>query len=177
MKKRKTKRLLLILTSVLVVAGLAAGGYTYYKISQKHVDQLAVSESTKKQAEQQEVEQAKSDSNKNSQQSGSPQASSNQPTGSAGVTITSVGVSEGNVYASALVNGATSGTCNVKFEKSGATTVQKSADIGLQVSYYICKGFVVPASQFSQKGEWNVTISIDTPNGKATSETKKVNVQ
>ena len=175
--KRKTKKVILTVLLVLVVAGLAFGGW-YYFIKPTNTSSIEVSEETKKQAEQSDVEQAKSEANKNAnQQTGSNnQQQSTTQSGSVGVNISSAGQSGAIVYVNGLVSGTTSGTCKLTMTKN-SNKVEKSASIGFQVSYYICQGFNISSSEFTEKGEWEAVIEATGPNGSGKSEPRKVNVQ
>lgn len=174
--KSKTKTALLIILAIILAAGIAFAGW-YYFFKPKTSSSLDVGEATKQQAEQSDVERAKSDENKNANQSGGAnQPQSSSQASSVSVNITSAGQSGNNVYVNGIVGGTTSGTCKLVMTK-GAKKVEKSASIGLQVSYYICQGFNISSSEFTEKGEWEAAIEVSSPNGGAQSEVRKVNVQ
>lgn len=174
-KKSPAKKIIIITLAVLLVGGTIFGAWYY--LHPKNQSSLEVSESTKKEAEQNDVEIAKSEKNKNSNQGevNNQQQSTTQPS-SVIVDITSYGQSGNMVYVNALVSGTTSGTCKLTMTKN-AKKVEKSAPIGLQVSYYICQGFNISSSEFSEKGEWEAIIEATGPNGSGKSETRRVMIQ
>jgi len=172
-KKSKTK-LALFFVAVLFLAGGALASYWYVTKPKKIATTTQVSEETKKEAEKKDSETAKSVENKNSNQETQQRSSSSSTPVS--VTISSFGKSGDNVYVNALVAGSTSGTCKLTLT-NGNTKLEKSAGVGLQVSYYICQGFTVSASELVPKGDWNALIELSSPNGNAKSEVKKVTVQ
>lgn len=172
-KKNKTK-LFTFVVAVLFLAGGALVSYWYVTKPKKIANTTQVSEQTKKETEKRDSETAKSAENKNSNQEAQQQSSSSATPVS--VTISSFGKSGDNVYINALVAGSTSGTCRLTLT-NGNTKLEKSASVSLQVSYYICQGFTVPASELVPKGDWNALIELSSPNGNAKSEVKKVTVQ
>lgn len=174
-KKSPAKKIIIILLLVLLVGGIAFG--TWYFLRPKNQSELEASEATKQQSEQNDVEQAKSEANKNSNQGGSGnQQQSTTQSGSVSVNISSAGQSGATVYVNGLVSGTTSGTCKLTMTKS-SNKVEKSASIGFQVSYYICQGFNISSSEFTEKGEWEAIIEATGPNGSGKSEARKVTIQ
>lgn len=171
--KSKTKFFAFVVV-VLFLAGGVLASYWYVTKPKKITSTDQVSEETKKLTEKKDSESAKSTENKNASQ-GSQQQSTSSSTAVA-VTISSIGQSGDSVYVNALVAGSTSGTCKLTLS-SGSTKVEKSAGVGLQVSYYICQGFSVPTSELVPKGEWSALIELSSPNGNTRSEVKKVTVQ
>lgn len=135
-------------------------------------------EATKEKSDAQAVAIDKTADNntKNSDQSAGEQQQASSAASSAKVTITYAGQNGTNLSVSAQVSGTTSGTCNLTVTK-GSAVITKTAPVGYQVSYYICQGFDVPTSEFSQKGEWNVVVELVTASGSVKSETTKVNIQ
>ena len=173
MPKNKTK-LLVFVAMVLFIVGGALASYWYVTNPKSKPGDLQASETTKKQTEIKDAEQAKSADNKNSNQQEQAQATTSQ--GKAGVSISSLGVSGQNLFVNALVSGTTSGSCKLVLS-NGSNKIEKTAGVGLQVSYYICQGFSVPTSEVVPKGEWNALIELSSPDGSTKSETKKVTVQ
>jgi hypothetical protein len=172
--RRKTKKIALFILIALFMAGLVLG---WYLLRPKSTSSLNASDSTKKKAEQLEVDNAKSPDNKNSnQQEQSTQQQSADKASSASVNITNA-VQQGDlVVVNGLISGATSGSCNLTLT-NGSNKIQKTVNIGFQVSYYICQGFSISSAEFNPKGEWTATINITTPNGSAQSEPRKVIIQ
>lgn len=174
-KKNNTKKVVLITLLVVLIAGVAFGAWYYLR--PKDQSKLEVSDATKKEAEQNDVEQAKSEANKNSNQGDSSnQQQSTSQSSSIGVNISSAGQSGATVYVNGLVSGTTSGTCKLTMTKN-SNKVEKSASIGFQVSYYICQGFNISSSEFTEKGEWEAVIEATGPNGSGKSQVRKVTIQ
>ena len=163
----------------LIVLAIGAISFASYQLLLKpKPTPISTNEPTKQQSDAQAVvvDKAVDDSSKKSDQAASQQQQSTSAAGSAKVTITYAGQNGTNLAVSALVSGATRGTCNLTVTK-GSAVVAKTAPVGYQVSYYICQGFNVPASEFAQKGEWNVVVELVTTSGSVMSETTKVNIQ
>ena len=177
-KKSKAKTVIIILLAIFLVVGLAFAGY-WFLIKPKNTSSLAVSEEVKKQAEVDDVEKARSDENKNSVQGKTPdnaaQTQANS-SGNIGGNISSSGQAGQNVYINAIVTGTTTGTCKLTMTRN-SKKVEKSAPIGLQVSYYICKGFNISSSEFTEKGEWEAIIEAAGSNSSGKSETRKITIQ
>lgn len=172
-KKSKSKKVVILLVMLLLL--IAAGAGLWYVKRPKKTASLEASEAVKKSGEQAEVDAAKTSSNKNSNQ-GQQTTQSTTQTSKTSVNITNALQQGDAVVVNALVSGATSGTCNLTVT-NGNSKVQKSAPIGFQVSYYICQGFNINSSEFSQKGEWTAVVNISSPNGTAQSEPRKVTIQ
>jgi len=172
-KKNKTK-FLLFLVLTLIIAGGSIASYWYFIKPSKNISNPTNAQI--KQAEKNDSELAKSSVNKNSNQDSQPQPQSTPAPSSVVVNISSSGISGDSIFINALVSGATSGTCKLTMQ-NGASVVTKSAGIGLQVSYYICQGFSIASSEFVPKGDWTAFIEVNTPNGTAKSDSRKVTVQ
>lgn len=171
-KRKKLKIVLITLLALTLLGGLAFAGYRYLR--PKNNSSLEASEKTKEQTEKNDAERAKSSENKNYNQ-GDNQGQNTQA-GNLSVTITSIGQSGQTVYINAIIDGATSGSCKLSLTKNDKK-IEKTATIGLQVSYYICQGFNINSSEFPEKGEWDASIEATSTKGSGRSETKKVNVQ
>ena len=174
MKSNKTKIVLLFIALfVLIGGGLVL--YTVFAKNKNAQQKNAVSEEVKKETEKKDAELAKSNQNKNSQTSENEKQQSTDQASPVAISISSLGQAGQTVFVNSLVSGATSGTCSLTLQ-NGSTKITKTANVGLQVSYYICQGFSISASEFVPKGEWSAFIDITTSNGNARSEIKKVDV-
>ena len=174
--KSKIKKGIAISLIVLVIGAI---GFASYQLFLKPKPTTKpTNEPTKQQSDAQAVvvDKAVDDSGKKSDQAASQQQQSTSAASSAKVTITYAGQNGTNLAISAQVSGATSGTCNLTATK-GRAIITKTAPVGYLVSYYICQGFDVPASEFAQKGEWDVVVELVTASGSVKSETIKVNIQ
>ena len=163
----------------LIVLAIGAIGFASYQVFLKPKPApKPANEATKEKSDAQAVAIDKTADNntKNSDQSAGEQQQASSAASSAKVTITYAGQNGTNLSVSAQVSGATSGTCNLTATK-GSATITKTAPVGYLVSYYICQGFDVPASEFAQKGEWDVVVELVTASGSVKSETIKVNIQ
>lgn len=169
----KIKKILIPLL-IVVLAGGSIASYWYVTKPKSKKGISIVSEATKSETEKKDVETAKSFENNNSKQAGQEQSTAQA--GTANVSISSAGVSGQSLYVNGLVSGTTSGTCKLILS-NGATKIEKSAGVGLQISYYICQGFSVPLGDIVPKGEWSALIELSSPNGNTRSEVKKVTVQ
>jgi len=174
--KSKIKKGIAVGLAILAIGAIGFASYQMF-LKPKPAPKSA-NEATKEKSDAQAVAIDKTADNntKNSDQAAGEQQQASSAASSAKVTITYAGQNGANLSVSALVSGATSGTCNLTATK-GSTVVTKSAPVGYQVSYYICQGFDVPTSEFAQKGEWNVIVELVTASGSVKSETKKVNIQ
>lgn len=79
-----------------------------------------------------------------------------------------------NVRVSAIFTQPAYGSCTVIFEKQGEKAISRSAQVVVGSSYYSCNGFLIPISDFSSKGEWQVKITHENNGKTATSDTKSV---
>jgi hypothetical protein len=75
----------------------------------------------------------------------------------------------GNLQVGTLVNGGTSGTCTVNVTQAGQPTVALSNQIALDNNSYACPVFNLPLSDFSNQGEWEVSVTLNTGSGNVTS--------
>jgi len=176
MSKSKKTKIFVFFIVALFISGAALASYWYatrHKVVSS-LDTKKTEETTKTDAEKKDAETAKSSENNNSKQA--TQEQSTTRSGTANVSISSAGVSGQSLYVNALVSGATSGTCKLVLN-NGSVKIEKTASVGLQVSYYICQGFNVSLAEIVPKGEWNVLIELSSPNGNAQSEIKKVTIQ
>lgn len=174
---KNKKKFLLILAAVLLIAlAAAAGWYLFFR------NRAGLSEASKRAQTNQAGENTETQSTDNKPVNGNLQS---DPTSSkpaavpqipGSVTITSLSANSEGLYIGTLVNGVTSGTCTATLQKSGQT-VTDSAPLGLQVSYYLCKGFnPIPRNKFPSAGEWTVQITVKNNQGEVKSDTKKVTI-
>ena len=170
--KNKTKKKIILVALIMALVTLGATFWYVNRTSDK--SKIEVSEATKRQAEQKDVEQAKSLNNKNSNQSGS--GSSTSSTAKPSLDITTAEQVDDRLIVSALVSNTSSGTCNLTL-KNGSSVISKSAPVGQQVSYYVCQGFIINSSEISPKGDWDLTIKLDSPNGSFETPSRKVTIK
>lgn len=103
--------------------------------------------------------------------------SSENNTKGVNVTISHLSQDEVTVYVRAFVEGATGGTCTLKLEKGGYSSVQKTAPIAAIGETFTCQGFNIAKSDIPAKGTWSVKVSFAGNNKTGTSETKNINIQ
>jgi hypothetical protein len=170
--KSKTKKKVIL--PVLIIALLSLGAAFWYVNRPGDKSKIEVSEATKKQTEQNDAQQAKSLDNKNSNQSSSVASTSSSAKPS--LDITTAEQVDDRLIVSALVSNTNSGTCNLTL-KNGSSVISKSAPVGQQVSYYVCQGFIINSSEINPKGDWDLTIKLDSPNGSFETSSRKVSIK
>lgn len=92
-------------------------------------------------------------------------------------SVTRAEQSGSNIRVSAIFTKSSSGDCLLTLEKSGETTVTKTAAIIVGPSYYTCNGFLVPRSELGAAGEWTATVTHRLDGKSTVSDTKMVTVQ
>lgn len=177
--KKTSRRRLLVLASVLFVILCTAGALFVWQKNksdnnqntngQSNSDirpQNTVDYSPAEESDNKDVEDAKSNPSK------VPTTIDNQtsnPSGQVEFSVTVTGANPDNtnklVRVSSLVNGVTSGTCVVTFNKAGQSKVTATNQVELQNNSYVCPNFSIPFSQFPAGGEWDVSLAV-TNNGK-----------
>jgi hypothetical protein len=170
--KSKTKKKVIL--AVLIIALLSLGAAFWYVNRPADKSKIEVSEATKKQTEQNDAQQAKSLDNKNSNQSSSGTSTSSNAKPS--LDITTAEQVDDRLIVSALVSNTSSGTCNLTL-KNGSSVISKSAPVGQQVSYYVCQGFIINSSEINPKGDWELSIKLDSPNGSFETPSRKVSIK
>jgi hypothetical protein len=170
--KSKTKKKVIL--PVLIILLLSLGAALWYVNRSRDKSKIEVSEATKKQTEQNDAQQAKSLDNKNSNQSSSVASTSSSAKPS--LDITTAEQVDDRLIVSALVSNTNSGTCNLTL-KNGSSVISKSAPVGQQVSYYVCQGFIINSSEINPKGDWDLTIKLDSPNGSFETSSRKVSIK
>lgn len=93
------------------------------------------------------------------------------------VTITTLDQTASEVRVRAITHDLTSGTCTVTFQKSGQTDISKTAKLSYVTSYASCQGWDIDKSEFTSKGEWSVSVKVESGDQSGVSETKTVNVE
>lgn len=170
--KNKTKKKIIL--AVLIIALLSLGAAFWYVNRPVDKSKIEVSDATKKQTEQNDAQQAKSLDNKNSNQSSSGTSTSSSAKPS--LDITTAEQVDDRLIVSALVSNTNSGTCNLTL-KNGSSVISKSAPVGQQVSYYVCQGFIINSSEINPKGDWDLTIKLDSPNGSFETPSRKIGIK
>lgn len=166
------KRTQTILISITLIVLIAGGIFLVMKKNQVTKDNETPTSSTKEDI-------SKNESAARDQQS---KLTNNQSTSNdnSNISVVITGFTQnpdGIAVLGTIVNGATNGTCTATFTKDGGSTIVRTAPIGLQVSYYICKGFNdIPSSSFNPKGQWMVVVSVNSSQGTSDSESKFINI-
>jgi len=168
----KTKKKIIL--AVLIIALLSLGAAFWYVNRPGDKYKIEVSEATKKQTEQNDAQQAKSLDNKNSNQSSSGTSTSSSAKPS--LDITTAEQVDDRLIVSALVSNTSSGTCNLTL-KNGSSVISKSAPVGQQVSYYVCQGFIINSSEINPKGDWELSIRLDSPNGSFETPSRRLSIK
>jgi len=92
------------------------------------------------------------------------------------VTISRAGQVAAQISVRTVIEGANSGTCDMMFTKSGATTVTKSFDITQEATSHSCNGDI-NTSDFGVSGEWNLSVTAKASGVSSHPATQKVMVQ
>lgn len=79
------------------------------------------------------------------------------------------------IYIRALVEGATSGTCNLTMT-NGSAKIEKSVPFGVQATYVICHGYNLSLSEFPSGGEWNISLTAVAKDGATTTTNNKLKI-
>lgn len=109
--------------------------------------------------------------------SSSPTNSSTSPSNvNFNVQIVNSNVANNNVHIGTLVNGTTTGNCNLTGYQSGQGTVQLgTSTVRQDVNNYDCGVFNIPTSKFPSNGQWAITLTV-TYNGVSKSDSTNVNI-
>lgn len=75
-----------------------------------------------------------------------------------------------------IVDGTTSGTCEVNLKKSGQGTVSKSFPIGVEATYAVCQQADIPAGEFGAEGDWTLEIVAKSGNLVSAVASQKVTI-
>ena len=172
-KNSNPRLLLIIITSVILALGLAAGVYAYYARTQ--TDQPKSTETTNNdgvnydkptEAQQQAGNDAKEDAIKESE----------TPSTVSSISITSVNQANGIIQIRTALTGLDDeGICTLTLSMSGTTDVMKTAGTQTLGSYSVCQGFDIPTSEL-QSGIWQIKITY-TGLGQTSIATSKVEVK
>ena len=155
-KNKSTKKIALIIVGVVFLCLAAVGGWYYYNQQDKNNNPNQDNPITE--ADTNPSSSSSQDAGNTDRSSGSNTQSQSVP---GSVTITTLVQDQDGVVVGTIVNGVQKGTCTAVFEKAGSTTIQETAPLGLQVSYYTCKGFnPVSINKFTQKGQYSVYVKV-----------------
>lgn len=179
----KNKKLIIGFVSVVVVAtGVAAAWYFTQKNSSNDVSDTSQGDVPTSSAKS---DIATGQQNNTSTTSPSSNESSDDPKTSTPssdnqeqvqVRVTQANQDGDTVYIRALVDGATSGTCSLTLTHE-SLSISKSAPFGAQANYVICQGFNIPASEFTQKGDWKVSITATAASGSLATTTSSITIR
>lgn len=107
--------------------------------------------------------------------SANPQTTPTTPKKTINPTITSLDQTSDTVTVRAILN-ASSGTCTLRFSKTGQANVEASAPVGAGPTYYICQGFDIAKTRFPVGGEWQATVYYSSVEAEGKSETKSLTI-
>jgi cytoskeletal protein RodZ len=169
--KSKTKKSILVLSVIIIV--IISGIFLWYFLLKEDKSQLNVSDATKKQAEQKAVEQAKSVDNKNSNQGQTASPPANEKPS---LDITTAEQVDDRLIVSILVNNANNGTCTITL-KNGTSIITRTAPVGQQVSYNVCQGFIINSNEINPKGDWDLTVKLDSAKGIFETSSRRINIK
>jgi hypothetical protein len=83
--------------------------------------------------------------------------------------------SSGNLVVQTEIKGAGSGTCRLIIQK-GTNSITKTAAVLFQPSFSTCEGFIIPASEFSESGTWNLQLSLEIQSVQKAVTTKSITI-
>lgn len=175
-----TKKLFLMSTAAVLLAG-TLGAYVYMKNksnseqatntspSVNQVDYGPSKDSDKIQPSSKDK--IASDISKNSDATTSNPGATPEPK----ITITQAAQRDSTLYIRTLIEGGSSGECNLTITQN-SSTITKTAPVGVQASYALCQGFNIPVSEFNASGEWKITVTTKLTTGKEATTTSKVTI-
>lgn len=178
--KTSKKKLFLITAAVVLLLGGGTAAYMVYKNAQdtnkprgmNDVDYSPATPSEKQEGEQHKTtDTTPTTTPTTDQKPGTPpenQAPSTQ-TQTITAVITRANQSGSTVSVRASIEGATSGTCEITFTKSGQASVTKTFPVSFEATTSQCQGADIPSSSFPAAGTWNVALKVT--NGSQTSNT------
>lgn len=190
-KTKKSRKKLLIIAALVFTVLIGSGlfGYLRYKHNKDNVirpentvDYSKSSKSDNTSSENRKSNNSTATSSSDSNGAASNSKDSNSTATSSGtsdssstpanfsVTVTGVNQNGSNEIVSTLVNGVTSGTCTVKFTKSGQPDVTATNQLTQNTNTYACPNFTISYDQFPVGGEWSASVSV-TNNGKTVTGT------
>lgn len=174
-QKSRKKTVIIVVVTLLVLAGLAFAGYKYLdhrrtaKENAKHAAQEA--------AQNQQIKEQTADRDKDTNSSSTtddPATDQSKNAGDVPVLSTDLGVvinrvthnNAGDpVSVRATVSGTTVGTCTVTFSKSGQADIVKTFDVEYSATAVSCGTADVDEDVFPASGVWNVKVTV-TSDGK-----------
>lgn len=174
-KQKSTKRTYTLIGIVLLVVALLIAGILLYRNNNQQDAKITSTkpESSNFSTTPLDATQTNEPNNdrKNSDTVSSTLENTSTPSSTSAVRVTITRVSTNPSKVATLVNGATSGTCSLLATKSGQQNVTASSTVALNTNtyQYDCGQFGITANQFDGGG-WTITVSVDSPSGKATSE-------
>jgi hypothetical protein len=92
------------------------------------------------------------------------------PSSSFSVTITHVDTVDDPIIVGSLINGVTSGSCQLTASRSGYTDVTTTSTVVQQNNSYSCQSLSLAKSQFPASGTWNLVLSVDSGGQTASSD-------
>ena len=189
MPKKKTRKFNLFkrvgrptaLIIVILVSGLIGLAFYWHnhRSNSKSVMQTAVQTGRKiNYSPTTKADNAANNSRKSSSSTPSTTLENYQPppnTGSFQISITRAGLdaSGQNLQVASLIYGVSSGTCTLNVHKDGQPTVTRSEAVAFQVNSYVCPVITIPVSQFPVRGDWNVSMTVESAGTTVTSDWAK----
>lgn len=170
MKKIKTRVKItkkLVLAALALTLVLGAGSYAFYRNRSNNQRAVSAPEEDEKRGvndvnygppteeELDETKRQKDEIIKKYEESQNP-----QPSTSITVTISRANQAGAGqpLNIRTIVDGATSGTCEVTLKKSGQSTISRTFPIGVEATYAVCQQADIAAGEFGAAGEWTLEI-------------------
>lgn len=178
--RRFSKRAVAILATIVVLAAAAAVYFLWVRPSATDKDGIRVVErdgKTTVEIDDKPVGEvdygAPSDEDANPVTDNLPTAPDPNATGTIPMSITYAGGTplQVRVVANEILS---SGTCDLRLERSGQPTISQTAETFVATSYTTCKGFSVDTTGVA-KGNWNLTVTIKSGDRQGTA-TKEISI-
>lgn len=75
-----------------------------------------------------------------------------------------------------VIDGTSSGTCNISLTKTGQPTITKTFPVVFDVSSATCENADIPLSDFGEEGEWQLSITVSKDGKQSQPVTRKVTI-
>ena len=173
----KNKKLVITILSALVLLAAAGVFFALKKGQINSSSEPVTKESNNVTNTDQPLTTDSAISSENKTLSPSPETSNPTQTGAPEkISITRAEASGEYFRVSGITSGPSSGSCILKLEKQGFTTITESAPIIVGPNYYTCDGFRIPLAKFPARGEWAVSITHQLGDRSTVSDIKNVTI-
>ena len=175
----RNKRIIII-TSIVIAVLIASAATAYFvnKNSQSNTTQTSPTIDANKSDEALEGNEKPIDGSTDDEKVIVPtEPENNNSTSLEAATITRASQDGDRIRIAAIFNQPAYGTCELRIEKTGETTITASSAIVVGASYYSCDGFMLQRNEFSNPGTWEVTVIHKSSSGSIKSEAKNITIK